>query len=384
MTVFKGYLLLMKRNIKVLLLYLVLFFILTLLIQKFMGDDKNLNDGTDVTLNVAVIDRDQTHFSEAFVNWLGGHHHLISMEDSQEVLQESMFYGNLDYIIFLPADFEEHILSGRETLSVVEKPGSYQGIFVRQQINQFLGTVQTFVQCGYSSSKALALAADQDSLETAVEMVDRNGHGGETPKYITMFKYLSYFYIAVLCYCLGTVILIMRDKELHRRIQCSGVSSFRQNAQTLLACLLAGVPLWCISLIMLFVLYGRDMLADPHLVLLLLNSFLMMLTGLAVAFFVGNAAPSAGVINSIVNVAALGMCFLCGVFVPMSMLSGVKPLSQLLPVYWFVTATNLLGDYKTLDQDMWQELMMAYVIQLCTGALLFAVSLVIRKIRERE
>lgn len=384
MTVFKGYLLLMKRNIKVLFLYLVLFLILTLLIQKFMGDDENLYDGTNVRLNVAVIDRADTVSSRAFTDWISELHQLVSLEDDQAVLQEEMFYGNVDYIIFLPEDFEERVLADGEALSVVEKPGSYQAVFVRQQINQFLGTVRTFLGSGYSEEDAFRLAAAQEELETEVTVVDRNGHGGATPGYITMCKYLSYFYIAVLCYCLGTVILIMRQKELRQRIQCSCVSSAMANAQALLACLCAGILLWLISLAMLFLLFGRDFILDAHFPGLLLNSFLMMLTGLSIAFLVGTAAPTAGVINSVVNVAAMGMCFLCGVFVPMSMLTGVRPLARLLPVYWNVTAINLLGDYAVLDQEMKQELAAAYGIQLLTAAILVAAGLALRKWREKQ
>lgn len=35
--------------------------------------------------------------------------------------------------------------------------------------------------------------------------------------------------------------------------------------------------------------------------------------------------------------------------IPMSMLSAVRPLSRCLPVYWFITAVDLLGDYRMLE-----------------------------------
>ena len=35
--------------------------------------------------------------------------------------------------------------------------------------------------------------------------------------------------------------------------------------------------------------------------------------------------------------------------IPMSMLSAVCPLSRCLPVYWFITAVDLLGDYRMLE-----------------------------------
>ena len=395
MTVYKGYLLLMKRNIRILFLYLALFLTLTLLIQKFMGDDGNLYDSEGVRLNVAVIDQDHTKASRDFTRWIGKHHDLADIKSSvhdasqkkskkgskkalREELQEEMFYGNLDYILFIPNGFEKKVIKNGKSLSVVEKPGSYQGEFVKAQINQYLSTVRTFTQAGYTTSKAQKLAAHQDRLKSDITVIDRNGHQGKTPGYITMFKYLSYLYVAVLCYCLGTVILLMRDSEIQRRTFCSCVSLTRQNTQTLLACMTAGIGLWLISLLLIFGLYGRELAADPHTPLLLLSSFLMMFDGLAIAFLVGNVAPTAAVINSIVNVTALGMCFLCGVFLPMSMLSAVRPVSQCLPVYWFITAVDLLGDYQTLDAGMRTELYTAFAIQFAMGALIIFIGILIR------
>ncbi|MED9704184.1 MAG: hypothetical protein UFV24_05300 [Dorea sp.] len=40
----------------------------------------------------------------------------------------------------------------------------------------------------------------------------------------------------------------------------------------------------------------------------------------------------------------------------MSMLSAVRPISRCLPVYWFITAVDLLSDYRTLDAGMRTEL----------------------------
>lgn len=379
MTVYKGYLLLMKRNIRILFLYLALFLTLTLLIQKFMGDDGNLYDSEGVRLNVAVIDQDHTKASRNFTRWIGKHHDLADIKSSgREEFQEEMFYGNLDYILFIPDGFEKKVIKNGKSLSVVEKPGSYQGEFVKAQINQYLSTVRTFTQAGYTTSKAQKLAARQDRLKSDITVIDRNGHQGKTPGYITMFKYLSYLYVAVLCYCLGTVILLMRDSEIQRRTFCSCVSLTRQNIQTLLACMTAGIGLWLISLLLIFGLYGRELAADPHMPLLLLSSFLMMFDGLAIAFLVGNVAPTAAVINSIVNVTALGMCFLCGVFLPMSMLSAVRPVSRCLPVYWFITAVDLLGDYRTLDAGMRTELYTAFAIQFAMGALIIFIGVLIR------
>ena len=51
----------------------------------------------------------------------------------------------------------------------------------------------------------------------------------------------------------------------------------------------------------------------------------MLLCALALAFLVGSLVKTSDALNGITNLLGLGMCFLCGVFVDMDLLSsGVR------------------------------------------------------------
>ena len=54
----------------------------------------------------------------------------------------------------------------------------------------------------------------------------------------------------------------------------------------------------------------------------------------------------------IANFLSLGMCFLCGVFVPMNVMDrNVLKVSQFLPVYWYETVNETLGSYSHLTGE---------------------------------
>ena len=57
MTVFKGFLTIAKRNIGMLIMYIVIFLVICLTIQKTNSSDNSLSFKAE-SINIAVIDRD--------------------------------------------------------------------------------------------------------------------------------------------------------------------------------------------------------------------------------------------------------------------------------------------------------------------------------------
>ena len=57
-------------------------------------------------------------------------------------------------------------------------------------------------------------------------------------------------------------------------------------------------------------------------------------------------------LSGIANILSLGMCFLCGVFVPMNVMDrNVLKVSQFLPVYWYENVNETLGSYSHLTGE---------------------------------
>lgn len=81
---------------------------------------------------------------------------------------------------------------------------------------------------------------------------------------------------------------------------------------------------------------------------------------------------------------ALGMSFLCGVFVPQNMLGEqVLSASKFLPAYWYVKANDMLGGMYNLswDVNVYNQII---VIQMLFVVGLFAAYLVVTKIKRQE
>ena len=86
MTVFKGYMLLAKRNIKGIIVYFTIF--TGIAVAMGMSRNGKLSSFTATKLNIAVVDRDRSECSEEVVRFLKKNHHVTEASYDPSALQE--------------------------------------------------------------------------------------------------------------------------------------------------------------------------------------------------------------------------------------------------------------------------------------------------------
>lgn len=83
-----------------------------------------------------------------------------------------------------------------------------------------------------------------------------------------------------------------------------------------------------------------------------LNTLVMMAVALSLSYLIGLFVKNSNMLSGIANILSLGMCFLCGVFVPMNIMDrNVLKVSQFLPVYWYENVNETLGSYSHLTGE---------------------------------
>ncbi len=381
MTVFKGFLTITKRNLRMVFLYIIIFLAISLLTQKMLGTQGAVSFKQE-SLNIAVLDRDGGRLAEGLTEYLSVYHNIKDIPDDESILQDRLFYREIYYIVTIPEDFENKVLHGDQTLPVTKVPGSTSGFYVDQQINTFINSVRVMTDGGFSLTDAVEKVKEYSQETPDVTMIDKNGHGGVMPGHAFMYQYMPYIIISILCYTLGYIMIEFNKPDVRKRMRCSAVSDRALNTQLFLGYTVVGFAVWCICTIMPVFVYGRQFLTDANLPFYLMNSFVLTIESLTLAFFSGSLLKSEELISAVVNVLSLGMSFLCGVFVSMEILGkGVLTVAHFLPVYWYEVSNNLLAGNKSLSPAQMTEFFTGLGIQLLFAAALFGAALVFRKNR---
>lgn len=381
MTVYKGFLIITKRNIQMMILYLAIFLTMAIAAQKITGG--NTEGFEQVSLDIAVIDQDGGELARGLADYLAQYHTLVDLPDDPSIIQDRMFYREVYYVVTVPKGFETRFLDGKETLPVTKVPGSNSGFYVDQQINTFMNDVRIMAKSGFSLSEAIAETMENSKDEADVKLIDKNGFGGNQPLHAFMYQYMPYILISILCYSMSYIMIAFRGQDVKRRMMCSAVSLRSQNFQLALGFATVGTAVYCVCTLMPILMYGKTFVSDPNMPHYLFNSFLMMLVALSLSFLIGTLVRNEDVVSAAVNVVSLGMSFLCGVFVDLDILGkGVRTFAQFLPAYWYEVANRLLSNNNSLSHAQQASLYTCYGLQLLFAAAILGIAMVISRIRQ--
>ena len=389
MTIFSGYLKGAIRQRAVIILYLIIFLGLGTMMTMSMEENSAGNYQAEV-LQIAVIDRDHTAVSEGLVQYLSASQELVPLEDDRKVLQEEMYYGNIQYALIIPEGFQEklsasvHLTEDAAVGGLLEgtgRPGSNQSYYAKQLTESYLSGLTLYLKAGYSAREAVEAMASLDNTEAVVAMAEGSS---AMSKVAGTFQYLPYVLTALSCYVIGFVVLEYQKADIRRRLAVSPVSFAGRLFQMLLAFAVIGLCFYIMSFVMVGLMNFGQIFDTPNMLYYGLNVCVMVLVGLSIAFLVVHLAGTGNGVNGLANVIALGMSFICGVFIPDSMLSSsVRNIAKFLPVYWYEQNNTILGTHTLLSDGMIDKLWEGYRHQALFALIVLAAAILIKKAKDR-
>lgn len=384
MTVFKGYMTLIKRNLGLGIMYFAIFIVIALMVARMNNNSTN-ESFQETKLKITIIDRDKSSLSKGLHDYLSRYHNLVSVADDKASLQNALFNRNTYYILTIPKGFEADTSMTNEKLSVSKVPDSTTGMYVDAQVDSFLNSVKALLKGGYSIEEAVTTTLSYTNEEDQILLRDKNGNNGKQPQYSFFYQFYPYLILSLLCFISSSVIIVFRGREVKRRMALSSFSIKRQNAQLSLAYVLTGIITWLLCVIVSLLFYKRDFVSSPNFIWHLINSFLMMLVAMSISFLVGVLVKREVILTPVANVITLGTSFLCGVFVPLEFLSAkVQTVSKFLPVYWYEKGNILLYSYQNLDTKRLHTFLGYLLIQLLFAVAILAVAFMMTRLKQQE
>ena len=373
MAVFKVYMKITKKNIWLVCLYVVIFFILTLLFQGVAGRNAEQEYAAE-SISIGVVDEDGGPAAAALTDTLRQTNQVTVLENNREMIQENLYYGNIKYVVRIPEHFMENCILGEEALPVTTMPGTYTGSYVDQQISSFINSARVRAAAGFTEEEIADALEKQEKPQ--VELADLRGNAGEMPAFSFYYRYLAYLVLCVMCYVLGYILIAFGRGQISRRMYASAVPLRRQRAEGLLASGVLALALWIFCTAAAFLLYGREIYESGSLGYLLLNSGAVVLVSVTIAYLIGMFVKNPEALSGIVNIVYLSMSFICGVFVDLDYLSsGVRKAAQFLPVYWYERVNNLVAEYGASADLVKEEILQGIGIQLVFAAAFLCITM---------
>ncbi|MCI5628632.1 MAG: ABC transporter permease [Clostridiales bacterium] len=383
MQVYKAYFKIIKKNIGQLSIYLIIFLLFAIIFGKVSTSPKD-TDFESTKVNISIINKDEnSKLISGLRDYLKENANIVDVGTSKEDLQDALFFREAEYIITIPKGFTKEILKGNKDINIEKTviPNSTSEIYMDNLINRYLNTVKMYTSTidNISQAKLVSNVNKDLSHTTDVKIKTYDNDYSNNASCANYYNFFAYSMFAVLILGISLVMISFNNKDLKRRNLASSLSMKNMNIQMVFANITYAVVVWFVMIIASFIMFKNYMFTINGL-LSLLNSFVFTLAALSISILISNLVTSRNALSAVVNVIALGSCFISGVFVPQQYLGDtVLSIAKFNPTYWYVKANDDIAILVNYSNENMRPIFMSMIIVLGFALAVYAVTLVVIK-----
>ncbi len=305
---------------------------------------------------VAIVDRDGSDVSRAFVGHMAGRYDLADVADDPAELQDGVATGRVDCVFVVPSGFGRDLVraarGGRELPAVEEAYGvstqasALAGVEA-QRWASLAGSAAAMHADADQATVAL-LASDAAKSRAQVKIRSKNAQAwGAADQLGQYLRFGTYAVTSSVIVCVGMVLTAMSDPDLRRRLEAGPQASRSRALATLAACAVLTLAVSAVSVAVgLVALWGPVSTLPAWQVTLAFAANLAFATvPLAIAFLCTQLGAREQILNAVGNVLGMVMSFMGGAWVPLSIMgAGVVAAAHLVPTFWTNDAITTVLD----------------------------------------
>ncbi len=346
MTVFKAFWKVIKKYKGTIILY-------TVMLVLFGGLNMTSNNISttfvDSKPDILIVNNDEEiGLTKNLVDYLKSNANVIDVEKDEDAINDSLFYREVNYVIYIPKNYREDILNGLNPEIEIKTTGDYESGLAEILLSRYLKVQKIYSNNIEDESELISLINENMNIKTNVELMSKVDTT-KTSKIARYFNFASYSIMAVVIYIICLVLSSFHEKNVNKRNIVSSMNYKKQNRLILYASISYGVIIFILYVLLGIIILGTDIL-NLRGFIYILNTLLFTFCSLTIALFISTAINNKNAINGIVNVVALGSAFLCGAFVPAQWLpKSVLTLAHILPSYWYINSNDLLANLEVIN-----------------------------------
>lgn len=342
MTVYKYFIKTALKNKVIISIYIGLFLMTSLLLVSTVSEQETGFRAS--SLNIGVIDNNNSQLSTALVEYLGERNSLVDIINDEEDIKELIFLEVLDAVIVINEDFDRRVMNKEEVLLFYNDVRKVQSIQLQSQINKFLNFANASYENGSFNLELVRRALSERIEVKLVRSEDKVVNNVISQWFATYFKFVAYFIIGIYIAVIGLVMADFKESKIRNRVKISSKKAFQLNKELYIGQLTLAI------LISLFFISGSVFLKGKYIFEVrfskyIINLLVFSFSILCLTFLINNLFRNKFVINALATVLSLGTSFISGVMVPQEILGDkVLSIAKFFPVYYYVKANDMKGN----------------------------------------
>ena len=380
MTVFKTFLKILNKNKFIIILY-------TVFLIGFGGFNMQTSDNSTNFVaskpDIMIVNYDEEKgITKDLIKYITDNSNIIELNNNEEAINDGLFYRDVNYVIYIPENYSEDFMDGKNPEINIKSTGDYQSSFAEMLLSRYIKVANIYQKSIKNEDELISKINETLSKESEVEITSKLDTDG-LAKATFYYNFASYSILACLVYVICLVLSSFKDIKIQKRTIISSTDYRKLNRQLLLSNSLFSIILWGVYVALSFVLVGDVMFSNQG-IIYLINSFIFTMCATTIALFIGNLVSNKNAINGIVNVIALGSSFLCGAFVPMEWLpDGVLKIAHILPSYYYISSNESLKTLEVFNLETMQPIITNMIVILGFSILFIILTNIVSKRKQK-
>ena len=380
MTVFKTFWKILNKNKLTVIIYTVI--LLVFGISNMKTSEKSMNFQAEKP-DIAIVNYDEeTELVKGFVQYLNKNCNVKEIENNEEILNDAIFYRDLNYVIYIPENYTEEFMAGKKPELEVKSTGDYQASYAEMIVTRYIQMANIYQKKISDESELVVQVNEVLKNEAKIEMTSKLDSNA-MQRVTLYYNFASYSLIACLVFMIGLILNSFNQEKIKKRIIISSENYKRHNRALLLSNCCYSLIMWALYVIVSLILLKDIMLTTRGLVYIA-NSLVFTLCITTLSFLIGNLVNNKEALSGISNVVSLGSSFLCGAFVPVRWLPDfVIKIAHVLPTYYYINSNETLGTMEKITKGTMQPIITNTIIMIAFSIIFIILSNIVVKTKRK-
>lgn len=348
----------------------------TIMLVAFGGINTTSNNSTvDFTNSkpdiIIVNNSGNNDLTKNLISYLEKNTNVKDVKNTEEARNDALFYREVNYIIYIPKDYQKDVLSGKTPEIDIKTVGDYTSSLAEMLLTRYL-KIQSIYAKNISTEQELITAINKNLSKTSEVTITSKVDRAKTSRVSRYFNFASYSAMFIIIFVICMVLSSFHTKTIKKRTIISSMNYKTHNKYLLRASFIYSIIVWLLFMLLGTILFSNTILSLRGLVYAL-NLFIFIFTSLTLALLLSTLIDNKDAVNGIVNVISLGSAFLCGAFIPTEWLpETVIKISRIFPTYWYVNSNDLLASLQTINMTSLNQVIINMIVML-VFALIFII-----------
>ena len=348
----------------------------TIMLVAFGGINTTSNNSTvDFTNSkpdiIIVNNSGNNALTKNLISYLKKNTNVKNIKNTEEARNDALFYREVNYIVYIPKDYQKDVLSGKTPVIDIKTVGDYTSSLAEMLLTRYL-KIQSIYAKNISTEQELITVINKNLSKTSEVTITSKVDTTKTSRVSRYFNFASYSAMFIIIFVICMVLSSFHAKAIKKRTIISSMNYKTHNKYLLRASFVYSIIVWLLFMLLGTILFSNTILSLRGLVYAI-NLLIFIFTSLTLALLLSTLIDNKDAINGIVNVISLGSAFLCGAFIPTEWLpETVIKISRIFPTYWYVNSNDLLTNLQSINMTSLKPILINMLV-----VIIFSVAFII-------